>query len=54
MSSTSEAGGMMLAELGLKVLSEGAEPGGRVLAVNSGTTSLPTSMPGLCFGAVSV
>ena len=50
--SASEAGGMALAELGLKVLSEGADPGGTVLAVNSGTTSLPTSTPGLCFGSV--
>lgn len=50
--SASEAGGMALAELDLKVLSEGADPGGTVLAVNSGTTSLPTSTPGLCFGSV--
>ena len=44
----------MLAGFGLKVLSEGAEPGGRVFAVNSGTASLPTSTPGLCFGSISV
>lgn len=52
--SASEAGGMALAELGWKVLSEGADPGGTVVAVNSGTTSLPTSTPGLCFGSVSL
>lgn len=40
---------MAFAELSLKVLSEGAEPGGRVFAVNSGTASFPTSTPGLCF-----
>lgn len=35
--------------LGLKVLSAGAEPGGRVLAENSGAVSLPTRTPGLCY-----
>lgn len=35
LSAASEVGGMVLAEWGLKVLSEGAEPGGRVFAVNS-------------------
>lgn len=35
--------------LGWKVRSEGAEPGGRVLAENSGALSLPTSTPGLCY-----
>lgn len=54
LSSVSEVGGMVLAELGLKVLSGGAEPGGRVFAVNSGTAALPTSTPGLCFESVSV
>ena len=34
--------------LGLKVRSAGAEPGGRVLAENSGASSLPTITPGLC------
>lgn len=45
---------MALAELGWKALSDGADPGGTVLAVNSGTTSLRTSTPGLCFGNVSL
>lgn len=36
--------------LGSKVRSAGAEPGGRVLAENSGTASLPTRTPGLCCG----
>jgi len=35
--------------LGAKVRSLGAEPGGRVLAWNSGTASLPTRTPGLCW-----
>ena len=30
----------------------GAEPAGRVSAVNSGTASLPTSLPGWCCGGV--
>ena len=34
--------------LGLKARSAGAEPGGRVLALNSGAASLPTRTPGLC------
>lgn len=34
---------------GLKVRSAGAEPGGRVLAENSGTASLPTRVPGACW-----
>ncbi len=33
---------------GWKVRSVGAEPGGRVLALNSGAVSLPTRTPGLC------
>ncbi len=40
---TSEVG------LGRKVRSAGAEPGGRVLAENSGAASLPTLTPGLCW-----
>ena len=39
--------------LGLKVRSAGAEPGGRVLAWNSGAASLPTRTPGLCYMFVS-
>lgn len=34
--------------LGVKVREEGALPGGRVLAWNSGAASLPTRTPGLC------
>lgn len=36
--------------LGLKVFEAGAEPGGRVWALNSGAASLPTRTPGLCCG----
>ena len=36
--------------LGANVRSRGAEPGGKVLAENSGTASLPTWTPGLCWG----
>jgi hypothetical protein len=31
----------------------GAEPAGRTFALNSGTASLPTRTPGLCWGNVS-
>ena len=41
--------------LGWKVFEAGAEPGGRVLALNSGAASLPTRTPGLCYrGSVCV
>jgi len=36
-------------ELGVKVLEEGALPGGRVVAWKSGAVSLPTWRPGLCW-----
>ena len=40
--------GTSLMLLGWKVDSAGAEPGGRVLALNSGAASLPTLRPGWC------
>lgn len=40
---------VVVSGLGVNVRSDGAEPGGRVCALNSGTVSLPTRTPGWCW-----
>lgn len=40
---------VVVSGLGVNVRSDGAEPGGRVCALNSGTASLPTRTPAWCW-----